>query len=48
MEEILSSISNYGFPIIITVFLLMRMENKLEKLTESITCLNQIMQKFGE
>lgn len=36
MEEILTGIANYGFPIIIAIYLLVRMESKMEKLTESI------------
>lgn len=45
MEEILLQIGNYGFPILITVYLLLRMENKLDKLTESIYDLNKTMEK---
>ena len=36
MEEILSSIANLGFPIVISVYLLVRIEGKLENLTVSI------------
>lgn len=36
MEEILTGIANYGFPIVIAIYLLCRMESKMEKLTESI------------
>ncbi|MDO5714751.1 MAG: YvrJ family protein [Tissierellia bacterium] len=39
MEELLSHVSNLGFPIVITGYLLMRMEKKLDDLTNSITTL---------
>lgn len=47
MEEILSQFGNYGFPIVITVYLLIRMESKLDKLTESIQDLNETMIKIS-
>lgn len=36
LEEILLTIANYGFPIVIAVYLLCRMESKMDKLTVSI------------
>lgn len=43
MEEFLTAISQVGFPIAISVYLLMRFENKIEKLDGSINDLcNQI------
>lgn len=45
MENLLSTIGNYGFPIVITIYLLIRMETKLDKLTESIQDLNETMIK---
>lgn len=36
MEEIINIIGNFGFPIAITVYLLVRIESKLNQLTESI------------
>lgn len=45
MEEILIGISNYGFPIIITGYLLFRMENKIETLTNSINDLSNNISK---
>lgn len=36
MENLVTVIANLGFPIAISVFLLVRIENKIEKLTESI------------
>jgi len=36
MEELFSQIANLGFPIAVTVYLLVRIESKLAQLTESI------------
>ena len=36
MEEMLSSVANLGFPIVISIYLLVRIEGKLNQLTESI------------
>lgn len=36
MENIVAAIANLGFPIAISIFLLVRIESKMEKLTESI------------
>lgn len=36
MEQIYSSIGNLGFPIVVSVYLLVRIEGKLNDLTESI------------
>lgn len=40
MEEILSYL-DYGFSFVISIYLLIRMEKKIEKLTESINNLNK-------
>lgn len=41
MEEIYSSIANLGFPIVISIYLLVRIEGKLNDLTQSITDLSK-------
>lgn len=41
MEDILIGIGNYGFPIIITGYLLLRMEGKLDNLSNSINELSK-------
>jgi hypothetical protein len=41
MEELLQQIGNFGFPIVLSVYLLVRVEGKLEKLTESINELSK-------
>ena len=39
MEQVLGMIANLGFPIVISVYLLVRIENRMENLTESIQSL---------
>ena len=36
MNELYGHIANLGFPIVISIYLLVRIENKLNELTESI------------
>lgn len=36
MDEIYSGIANLGFPIVISIYLLVRIEGKLNQLSESI------------
>ena len=44
MEDILSQVANVGFPIVVAVYLLMRMEGKIEQLTSSITSLSNVIE----
>ncbi|NMB32733.1 MAG: YvrJ family protein [Clostridium sp.] len=46
MEEVLTSIANYGFPIIIAVYLLVRMEQKIAGLEKAISGLAQSIDKL--
>lgn len=41
METIYTSIGNLGFPIVVSIYLLVRIEGKLNDLTESINELSQ-------
>lgn len=43
MEELLGQISNLGFPIVVSIYLLVRVEGKLERLTESINELSKVI-----
>jgi hypothetical protein len=43
MDELLKQIGNFGFPIVVSIYLLIRVENKLEKLTESINELSRVI-----
>jgi hypothetical protein len=45
VETILQAIGNVGFPIAVTAYLLVRIENKLEVLAASITSLAQAVDK---
>jgi hypothetical protein len=45
VEEIYSSVANLGFPIVISVYLLVRIEGKLDELTKSINELAQAIAK---
>lgn len=46
MEDIYTSIANLGFPIVISIYLLVRIENKLNQLTESINELTTVISSF--
>ncbi|PUU86907.1 YvrJ family protein [Halanaerobium sp.] len=39
MEELFSLISSYGFPMVLSIFLLIRFEKDLKELNKSITSL---------
>jgi hypothetical protein len=43
VEDFLKAIANYGFPIVITAYLLFRMEAKLERLAGAITDLARVV-----
>jgi len=43
MEELYTSIANLGFPIVISIYLLVRIEGKLNQLTESIMELSNVI-----
>lgn len=37
MEELLRAIGNYGFPMVVSIYLLIRLEGKLERVASSIS-----------
>ncbi len=45
MEELLVQIGNVGFPIVLSMYLLMRVEGKMEHLAESILKLTAVLEK---
>jgi hypothetical protein len=47
MEQLLTYAANYGFPMVITLFLLLRIETKLEQLTNSISELAKVIATKG-
>ena len=46
MEDLLSNISNIGFPIAISCYLLVRLEKKMEELREVIVELSNAIEDF--
>ncbi len=46
MEQVLGMIANLGFPIVISVYLLVRIENRMENLTESIQSLTRAISEM--
>lgn len=43
MDNLVGLIGNVGFPMAISIYLLVRIENKLEKLTDSINQLSSVI-----
>lgn len=43
MQDIYASIANLGFPIVISIYLLVRIEGKLNELTQSISELSKVI-----
>ena len=37
MNEIIAGISNVGFPVVLSLFLILRFEKKIDELTKAIT-----------
>ncbi len=46
MENLLQQISNYGFPMAVSVYLLVRIEGKLEFLSHSIMELSKVIESL--
>jgi hypothetical protein len=46
MSEIFAGIANLGFPIVISIYLLVRIEGKLDSLTNSINELTKAIAKL--
>lgn len=45
MEEVFGYISNLGFPIALSIYLLVRLESKMDRLTDSIENLSKALLK---
>jgi len=45
VEDIYTHIANLGFPIVISIYLLVRIEGKLNQLTDSIIELSKVISK---
>ncbi|MEA4825379.1 YvrJ family protein [Clostridium sp. JNZ J1-5] len=48
MEALVSLIGNVGFPIAISIYLLVRIESKLENLTNSINMLSNVINNISK
>lgn len=46
MDSIVNLIGNVGFPIAVSIYLLVRIEGKLENLTSSINSLSGVIDKI--
>jgi hypothetical protein len=45
VNELLTQIGNYGFPMVVAVFLLVRIEKKLDEITVAIARLGEIISR---
>ena len=45
MEELIAQISNVGFPIVVSMYLLVRIEGKMSDLTRSIDKLTDVLER---
>ncbi len=44
MEEMMGAIGNVGFPIAVSIYLLVRVESKMDRLTQSIQELSRVIE----
>ena len=44
LDKLLSAAADYGFPMLVSSYLLVRMEGKIEKLSANIDRLTQVLQ----
>jgi hypothetical protein len=44
MEEVIKQVANVGFPVVVAIYLLVRMEAKLDQLTTSIISLTNVIE----
>jgi hypothetical protein len=45
IETYIAAIGNFGFPLVLAVYLLLRFEKKIEVLTEAISNLKEVIKK---
>lgn len=46
IDQIANFVTNFGFPIVLSVYLLVRMETKMDKLTIAIQELSKMIEKI--
>lgn len=44
MDSMLAQVANYGFPMVVAIYLLVRVEKKLDDLTAAITSLERAIE----
>ena len=47
MEDLLQGVANFGFPIMVSAYLLIRMETKMENLQKAIVELAQTLERMN-
>lgn len=47
MDTLLNAVANFGFPMVVAVYLLVRIEGRLDKLTISISKLSENIAAMG-
>ncbi|ONK21378.1 YvrJ family protein [Bacillus sp. VT-16-64] len=45
METFINAVGNFGFPLVLAVYLLLRFEKKIEALTDAISTLKEVINK---
>ena len=48
MNDLLTQIGNFGFPIILSMYLLIRIESKIETLAGTITQLSNVLEEHKD
>ncbi|MDO4712176.1 MAG: YvrJ family protein [Peptostreptococcaceae bacterium] len=48
MEEMLQQVANFGFPMVLSIYLLVRLESKMENLSASIQRLSIVVENATE
>ncbi len=45
METLINQVENVGFPIVVSMYLLIKLEGKMEKLNDNISKLTNVIEK---
>lgn len=48
MEELFKLITNYGFPVVVSIYLLVRLENRIASLEKSIIILTEKIENLAD
>lgn len=47
-QTVIDTIANVGFPCVVAIYLLVRMERRITSLSENISKLTQVLQNWGK